>query len=60
MGQYVVKRLVSMLIAFWGITLIAFFLVRIMPVDPVEAYFYTNHIPVTEEALAHLREERGL
>ncbi|MER2190398.1 MAG: ABC transporter permease [Solibacillus sp.] len=60
MGQYILKRLLSMLIALWGITLIAFFLVRIMPVDPVEAYFSANNIPVTEESLALLREERGL
>ncbi|MEK5040473.1 ABC transporter permease [Sporosarcina sp. FSL K6-3457] len=59
MGQYVIKRLFSMLLALWGITIIAFFLVRIMPVDPIEAYYNANNIPVTEETLELLREQHG-
>jgi len=60
MGQFLTKRLLSMVLALWGVTIIAFFLVRIMPGDPIEAYFQANHIPVTEEVIQQLREEQGL
>ena len=60
MGQYVIKRLMSMLLALFGITIIAFFLVRIMPVDPIEAYHNANNIPITKETLQTLREQHGL
>ncbi|MFF5995841.1 nickel ABC transporter permease [Lysinibacillus sp. KU-BSD001] len=60
MGQFLTKRLLSMVLALWGITIIAFFLVRVMPVDPIEAYFQANQLPVTEEAMEQVREEHGL
>ncbi|MFJ7405602.1 MULTISPECIES: ABC transporter permease [unclassified Lysinibacillus] len=59
MWRYLTKRLGSMLVAFLGMTIIAFGLIRFIPVDPVEAYFTMNQIPVTEEALETMREEKG-
>ena len=49
-----------MLLALFGITIIAFGLIRFIPVDPVEAYFTINQIPATEEAMTSMREEMGL
>jgi len=59
MGQFLAKRLSSMLLAFVGMTVIAFGLIRIIPVDPVEAYFLLNQMPISEEALETMREEEG-
>ena len=59
MGSFLAKRLGSMLLAFFGMTIIAFGLIRVIPVDPVEAYFTMNQIPISEEALASMREEEG-
>ncbi len=59
MGRFLAKRLGSMLLAFFGMTIIAFGLIRVIPVDPVEAYFTMNQIPISEEALASMREEEG-
>ncbi|MFJ7971109.1 nickel ABC transporter permease [Psychrobacillus sp. NPDC096389] len=60
MTKFFIKRFFSMAIAMVGLTLIAFFLMRIMPGDPIEAYYMANHIPVTEEILEQAREEQGL
>lgn len=49
-----------MLAALWGVTLVSFFLIRLIPVDPVEAYFAINNLPVTDEAIEKIREEQGL
>lgn len=59
MGQFLAKRLSSMLLAFFGMTVIAFGIIRIIPVDPVEAYFIMNQMPISEEALETMREEEG-
>ncbi|QCR31272.1 nickel ABC transporter permease [Lysinibacillus sp. SGAir0095] len=60
MAQYFIKRFFSMTIAMVGLTLIAFFLMRIMPGDPIESYYLANNIPVTEEILEQARVEQGL
>lgn len=60
MANYLMKRFLSMALAMIGLTLIAFFLMRIMPGDPIEAYYQANHIPVTEEMLEQARQEQGL
>lgn len=60
MSVFLLKRAGSMLAAIWGVTLVSFFLIRLIPVDPVEAYFAINNLPVTEEAIEEIREEQGL
>lgn len=60
MKQYIIKRLASMLLGWIGLTWMAFLLVRIMPGDPIEAYFQKNSIPITNETLTQLREDAGL
>jgi nickel transport system permease protein len=59
MGRFLVKRIGSMVLALWGVSLLAFFLIRIIPVDPVEAYFAINQLPASEEAMDAIREEQG-
>ncbi|XEC94213.1 ABC transporter permease [Paenibacillus tarimensis] len=60
MGGFLLKRVSSMIIAIWGMTLISFLLIRLMPVDPVEAYFAMNQLPVTDAAIEEIRAEQGL
>ncbi len=60
MVPFFVQRLASMFLALLGITIIAFGLIRFIPVDPVEAYFTINQIPATEEAMTSMRQEMGL
>lgn len=59
MHRFLVGRIVSMVMALWGVSLVAFFLIRVIPVDPVEAYFAINQIPASEEAIEAIREEQG-
>jgi len=59
MGRFLIKRIGSMVFALWGVSLLAFLFVRIMPVDPVEAYFAINGLPVSEAAIEAIREEQG-
>lgn len=60
MSNYILNRIVSMVIGLIGLTLIAFFLIRIMPGDPIEAYYQANNIPVTDEILEQSRVDAGL
>jgi len=59
MLRFLVKRIGSMVLAMWGVSLVAFFLIRVIPVDPVEAYFALNQLPVSKEAMDAIREEQG-
>ncbi|PZD97194.1 ABC transporter permease [Paenibacillus sambharensis] len=59
MGRFLVRRIGSMVSALWGVSLIAFFLIRVIPGDPVEAYFAINQLPASVEAMNAIREEQG-
>ncbi|WP_078429373.1 nickel ABC transporter permease [Alkalihalobacterium alkalinitrilicum] len=59
MQRFLVSRILSMILALWGVSLVAFFLIRVIPVDPVEAYFAINQLPVSEESMDAIREEQG-
>lgn len=59
MQRFLVRRILSMVLALWGVSLVAFFLIRVIPVDPVEAYFAINQLPVSEESMDAIREEQG-
>lgn len=59
MQRFLVRRILSMVLALWGVSLVAFFLIRVIPVDPVEAYFAINQLPVNEESMDAIREEQG-
>jgi ABC-type dipeptide/oligopeptide/nickel transport system permease component len=59
MVRFLAKRIGSMILALWGVSLLAFFLIRVIPVDPVEAYFAINQLPASKEAMDAIREEQG-
>ncbi|MCI3920917.1 ABC transporter permease [Paenibacillus sp. TRM 82003] len=59
MAGFVVRRIGSMALALWGVSLLAFFLIRVIPVDPVEAYFAINQLPTSQEVIEAIREEQG-
>ncbi|CAM4174579.1 ABC transporter permease [Paenibacillus alkaliterrae] len=60
MSRFLARRIGSMVLALWGVSLLAFFLIRVIPVDPVEAYFAINQLPASKEAMDAIREEQGL
>lgn len=60
MLKYTVKRLIELLPLLFLISIAAFAMVRILPVDPATAYLDSVNIPVTEEAVAQIKEELGL
>ncbi|OKL36753.1 nickel ABC transporter permease [Domibacillus mangrovi] len=59
MQRFLVRRILSMILALWGVSLVAFFLIRVIPVDPVEAYFAINQIPASKESMDAIREKQG-
>lgn len=60
MMKYTVKRLFELLPLLFLISVAAFAMVRILPVDPATAYLDSVNIPVTDEAVAQIKEEMGL
>ena len=60
MGRYIQKRLLGMIPLLFLVSVAAFALVRLMPGDAATAYLNSINAPVTEAALAKVREELGL
>lgn len=56
-GQYILRRLVQMIPVVLGITIILFFMIRLIPGDPVTAVLGER---ATDEAYERLRREMGL
>ncbi|WP_248925866.1 nickel/cobalt ABC transporter permease [Paenibacillus hamazuiensis] len=56
---YICKRLLGLPLIFLGISLLAFILVRLVPVEPAEVVLRMSNIPPTEEAIASMRQELG-
>jgi peptide/nickel transport system permease protein len=56
-GRYVVRRLVQMIPVLLGITLVVFFLLRLVPGDPAQVILGDR---ATEENIARLRKSLGL
>lgn len=54
------RRLISILIVLFGISLLSFLLMYVSPGDPVRAMFAVNGTIPTETALEQMREELGL
>lgn len=44
----------------FGVTILTFALIRMIPVDPAQAYMTACKIPITEKSLAAVRVELGL
>jgi peptide/nickel transport system permease protein len=57
MGQYIARRLVQMIPVVFGITLVLFFLLRLIPGDPASAMLGDR---ATDEAVVRLNRELGL
>ena len=55
MMKYTVKRLFELLPLLFLISVAAFAMVRILPVDPATAYLDSVNIPATDEAVAQIK-----
>ncbi|MGG0790938.1 nickel ABC transporter permease [Peribacillus simplex] len=60
MSWFIFKRLTSLIPILFGISLITFILLHLIPGDPAVAYLRASHIPPTNETVAALRVELGL
>lgn len=60
MITFLARRIGSMLVVIMGITVVAFLLIRLIPVDPAEAYLNLSKVPITQAALDAARMELGL
>ncbi len=59
MGRYIVKRLLTALVAFFGITIIAYFLANLMPGSPLDLLVQPDSGVSTQE-LAEIKHRMGL
>jgi len=57
MGRYIVRRLVQLVPVVFGITLVLFFMLRLIPGDPASVMLGER---ATDEAVARLNRELGL
>ncbi len=57
MTQYIIRRLIYALFIIWGCTTVVFFLLRLVPGDPVAAMLGHEYTP---EAAAQIRKNLGL
>ncbi|MED3865871.1 nickel ABC transporter permease subunit NikB [Priestia megaterium] len=60
MGNYVLKRIMSIIPVFLLAALLTTGMIHLSPVDPAEAYLTAAHIQPTDEILAQKRHEFGL
>ncbi|MDM5358466.1 nickel ABC transporter permease [Peribacillus sp. RS7] len=60
MSWFIFKRLTSLIPILFGVSLITFILLHLIPGDPAVAYLRASHIPPTNETVAALRVELGL
>lgn len=60
MRRYLFHRLLGLVPVLLGISLITFFLLRLVPCDPAEVYLRLSQIPPTDEMVAAVRAELGL
>ncbi|CAG7649173.1 Nickel transport system permease protein NikB [Paenibacillus allorhizosphaerae] len=60
MTWLITKRVISVLPILFGVSVITFLCVRLLPVDPAEAYLRLSKIPISDEAVALVRTELGL
>jgi peptide/nickel transport system permease protein len=57
MGQYIIRRLVQLVPVVFGITLVLFFMLRLLPGDPASAMLGDR---ATDEAIVRLNHQLGL
>jgi peptide/nickel transport system permease protein len=57
MGRYIFRRILGALLVMWAVTTLVFFMMRIVPGDPIAAMLYDAG---DAETIARLREKLGL
>ncbi len=60
MVRYICKQFLGLFPLLILVSAAAFFLIRLLPGDPAEAYLNSINAPLTQESLAEVREELGL
>jgi peptide/nickel transport system permease protein len=61
MATYIIRRMLQMILILMLVTIIVFFMIRLLPGDPILLYLSRQDMQeVTEERLAFLRHEVGL
>ena len=53
MGRYIIRRLIHAVFVIWGCATIVFFLLRMIPGDPVIQMLGPEYTPEAAEALRH-------
>ncbi len=61
MGAYIIRRVLQMILVLLLVTLIVFFMVRLLPGDPILMFLSSQDLEqITQEQVDHLRHELGL
>lgn len=60
MKRYVVKQLIMIIPTLLLVTVISFFLIRLMPADPVDTYLVTHHMEKSRHNIELVEEKFGL
>jgi peptide/nickel transport system permease protein len=61
MGTYVIRRVLQMVLVLWIVTITVFFMVRLLPGDPIFMYLTREDMEeITQEQVDHLRHDLGL
>ncbi|ODA42108.1 nickel/cobalt ABC transporter permease [Desulfosporosinus sp. BG] len=60
MRAYLIKRLISLVPVLFGVTILTFVLIHMIPINPAQAYMTACKIPITEKSLSSVREELGV
>ena len=58
--HYAFRRVLQLVPVLFGISLVTFFLMQLMPSDPATVILRTSDVPITPETIAAMREELGL
>ena len=60
MIRYLLRQLLGLISLLFLVSLAAFFIIRVMPGNPAEAYLNSINAPLTEESIRQAKEEMGL
>jgi nickel ABC transporter permease subunit NikB len=58
--HYVFRRVIQLVPVLFGISLVTFFLIQLMPSDPATVLLRATNVPPTPETIAAMREKLGL
>ena len=61
MGTYIIRRILQMMLVLWIVTITVFFMVRLLPGDPIFMYLTRQDMEeITQEHVDQLRHNLGL